>query len=237
MYPKKTKKYCTDICTMEYLSELARYPCPNYCACCFIPCPQEFMSQILMCAMVVIYVIGSAIEYYLFLLFYMFLMLLTKIFSSCFSCKSCCKCKCCDCSCCSCCSCCCECCRCCKCCFKKKKETIPTDKQNNEQNDVCITTLKAEAVYYEPFVSNESEINKNNNENNNEIEEVNAYDIENRNNNENNEENYKKISEGNAYKNESGNDNENNEDNYIKIPEGNVYENENGNDIDNDNNV
>ena len=73
---------------MEYLSELARYPCPNYCACCFIPCPQEFMSQILMCAMVVIYVIGSAIEYYLFLLFYMFLMLLTKIFSSCFSCKS-----------------------------------------------------------------------------------------------------------------------------------------------------
>ena len=58
---------------MEYLSELARYPCPNYCACCFIPCPQEFMSQILICAMVVIYVIGSAIEYYLFLLFYMFL--------------------------------------------------------------------------------------------------------------------------------------------------------------------
>ena len=54
--------------------------------------------------------------------------------------------------------------------------------------------MKAEAVYYEPFVSNESEINKNNNE----IEEVNAYDIENRNNNENNEENYKKISEGNA---------------------------------------
>ena len=39
--------------------------------------------------------------------------------------------------------------------------------------------MKAEAVYYEPFVSNESEINKNNNENNNEIEEVNAYDIEN----------------------------------------------------------
>ena len=139
-------KYCTDICTMEYLCELAKYPYPYYCACCLCNTfPKELCSRLGMFALVVAYVIGSAIEYYLFLLLYMFIMLITKIFSCCFSCKSCCKCKCCDCSCCSCCSCCCECFRCCKCCFKKKKETIPTDDQNNEQNDVCITTLKAEA--------------------------------------------------------------------------------------------
>ena len=217
------KKYCTDICTMEYLSELASYPCPYYCACCFTPCPTEFCPLAWKLFILILYVVGSAIEYYLFLLFYMLLMLLTKIFSSCRCCKSGCKCICCDCSCC------CECCHCCKCCLKKKKQTIPTDEQNNEQNDVCVTTLKAEAVYYESFVTNESEIDKNNNENNNEIEEVKAYENENGNNNEN----YKEISEGNVYENEKGNDNENNNENYKKISEGNVYENEKGNDNEN----
>ena len=235
------KKYCTDICTMEYLKELAMYPCPYYCACCYITFPQEFWSAIAMLLMVVIYVVGSAIEYYLFLLFYMFLMLLTKIFSSCFSCKSGCNCKCCDCLCCSCCSCCCGCCHCCKCCIKKKEQSIPTEEQNDEQNDVCVTTLKAEAMYYESFATNESEINKNNNENNNEIEEVNAYEYENDNNNDNvnNNEKYNKISEGNVYENENdnNNDNVNNNGNYNKISEENVYENENGYDLGNNNNV
>ena len=97
------KKYCTDICTIEYLHELAKYPCPYYCACCYIALPKEIWSAMYMFLMVLIYVIGSAIEYYLFLLIYMFLMLLTKIFSSCFS----------------------------ICCPKKKEQTIPINAQND----------------------------------------------------------------------------------------------------------
>ena len=185
---------------MEYLRALAAYPYPLYCFCILVcdektcdcrnceSCTKEIAGRILIipCFAIYafIYVIGSSIEYYLFLFVYMFLMLLTKIFTYELSCDSDSD------SDCKCCSCCCECCQCYKCCSKKNKVNIP----NNEPNDVPITTLRAEAFYFESFRVNETVVSKNDNENNNEIEEE-----------ENPHENNNEIEEENVYENNNDN--------------------------------
>lgn len=199
-YCHNPKQYCNEICTMEYLRALAAYPYPLYCFCILVcdektcdfrnceSCTKEIVGRILLipCFAIYafIYVIGSAIEYYLFLFVYMLLMLLTKIFTCELSCDSDSD------SDCKCCSCCCECCHCCKCCSKKNKVNIP----NNEPNDVPITTLRAEAFYFESFRVNETVVSKNDNENNNEIEEE-----------ENPHENNNEVEEENVYENNNDN--------------------------------
>ena len=184
-------KYCTDICTMEYLCELAKYPYPYYCACCLCNTfPKELCSRLGMLALVVAYVIGSAIEYYLFLLLYMFIMLITKIFSFC------------------------------KCCTKKKEQTNPTNAPNDaSQTPLKPEAVFNEAfVINEPIIIKGNNENNNEISENNAYGYENGYDNYNGNNNENyNEkgndnyngnynENYNKISEGNFHPNENGND-------------------------------
>ena len=187
-----SEKYCTGICTGEHLKDLAKLPLPMYCICGEVCCCCEENSCGAFCLGIpfaLIFIIGTTIEYYLFLLVYMFFMLLFNIFTCGFcedcdcNCKNCGNCNncgncgnCCN----SCnCSCCCECCHCCKCCSKENKNNIP----NDNQDDICVTRLRVEAVYYESYIVNESEIKKNDNESNNEIDEVNVYEMDNYNEN------------------------------------------------------
>ena len=141
-----SEKYCTGICTAVYLKKLAGLPFPLYCACGRACCCCEegsCLAYLFGIPFALIFVIGTAFDYYLFLLVYMFFMLLSKIFSCAFcedcdcNCNNCGCCRDCGncgnyCNCCNC-SCCCECCHCCKCCSKEDKKNIP----NNNQDDIC----------------------------------------------------------------------------------------------------
>ena len=150
------KNYCSNICTAKYLKDLASYPIPIYCVCAFICCSseeKEICACIYMSIIALFYIVGTAIEYYLFLLIYMFLMLLTQIFT-CSLCNEC-DCDCDDCSC------------CCECCSKKNKQKM----QIKNQDDAHIITLRAEAV----FIDSHIVINESTDETNNEIEEENDY--------------------------------------------------------------
>ena len=198
-YCRNRAQYCNEICTKKHLAKLASYPYKEYSSCfCYdisdfscrdcscnnseISCCNiiiSFICIILNSICMLIYIIGTVFYFYLSLLIYMFLMLFTKLFTCNFSCdgnsdnnSGCCSCCSACCSCCSCCSCCCECCHCCKCCSKENKQDIPSD----NKTDVCVTTLRAEAYFYESYEVNESVENKNNNENNDEIEEENVYE-------------------------------------------------------------
>ena len=97
--------------------ELAKYPYPYYCACCLCNTfPKELCSRLGMLALVVAYVVGSAIEYYLFLLLYMFIMLITKIFSFC------------------------------KCCTKKKEQTNPTNAPNDASQTPMLMDMRMDMI-------------------------------------------------------------------------------------------